>query len=106
MANCCTRFFALGSMRRSRRRNSNLECAAAGGFQSLMPEAVGVPEDADRGAEALLRMRLLAQDDLDQRRCLRPDLIRSALDALRRPVGIAPVARRHVLAHGRVLAVR
>src|ERR1700694_4051867 len=82
------------------------ERAAAGGFQSLMPEAVGVPEDADRGAEALLRMRLLAQDDLDQRRCLRPDLICSALDALRRPVGIAPVARWHVLAHGRMLAVR
>ena len=58
---------------------ANLERAAAGGFQSLMPEAVGVPEDADRGAEALLRMRLLSQDDLDQRRCLRPDLVRSTL---------------------------
>jgi hypothetical protein len=44
---------------------ANLERAATGGFQSLIPEAVGVPEDADRGAEALLRMRLLAQDDLD-----------------------------------------
>ena len=27
---------------------ADLERAAAGGFQSLMPEAVGVPEDADR----------------------------------------------------------
>jgi hypothetical protein len=64
---------------------ANLERAAAGGFQSLIPEAVGMPEDADRGAEALLRMRLFAQDDLDQRRCLRPDFVRSALDAFRRP---------------------
>ena len=54
---------------------ADLERAAAGGFQPLMPEAVGVPEDADRGAEALLGMRALAQDDLDQRRCLRPDLV-------------------------------
>src|SRR3981189_3521108 len=41
---------------------ADLECAAAGGFQSLIPEAVGVPEDADRGAEALLWLRRLAQD--------------------------------------------
>ena len=63
-------------------------------------------EDTDRSAEALLRMRSLAQNDLDQRRCLRPDLVRSSLDAFRRPVGIAPVAGRHMLAHCRVAAVR
>ena len=34
-----------------------LERAAASGFQSLIPGAVGVPADADRGAEARGRAR-------------------------------------------------
>ena len=65
-----------------------------------------VSQDTDRGAEALLWMRSFAQDDLDERRCLRPNLVRPPLDAFRRPIGIAPMARWHVFAHGGVLAVR
>ena len=71
---------------------ADVEGATAGGFEPLMAEVGRVPQDTDRGAEALLRMRSLAQNDLDQRRCLRPDLFRPSLDAFRRPVGIAPVA--------------
>ena len=48
----------------------------------------------------------LAQDDLDQRRGVAADLAGLPLDPLRRPVGVALVARRHVLAHRRVLSVR
>ena len=84
---------------------ADLEGAGAGRLQPLMSKAGRVPQDTDRGAEALLRMRSLAQNDLDQRRCLRPNLVRPSLDAFRRPVGIAPVAGRHMFAHGRVFAV-
>ena len=80
--------------------------APRGGFYARVRVLVPEPDDAQAGAEALLRMRSLAQNDLDQRRCLRPDLVRPSLDALRRPVGIAPVARRHMFAYGRVAAVR
>ena len=53
-----------------------------------MAEVGGVPQDTDRGAEALLRMRSLAQDDLDQRRCLRPDLASPV-------AGCVPASSRH-----------
>ena len=43
---------------------------------------------------------------LDERGCLRADLVRLPLDAFWRPVGVALMARRHVLAHRRVLPVR
>ena len=84
---------------------ADVEGATAGGFEPFMAEVGGMPQDTDRGAEALLWMRSLAQNDLDQRRCLRPDLVRPSLDALRRPVGIAPVAGWHMFAHRGVAAV-
>ena len=43
-------------------------------------------------------MRALAQDDLDQRRGVAANLAGLPPEALRRPVGVTPVARRHVLA--------
>ena len=48
---------------------------------------------------------LLAQDDLDEGGGVRPDLAGLSHDALKRPVGIAPMARGHVLGQGRVPAV-
>jgi hypothetical protein len=54
---------------------TDLEGAGAGRLQPLMSEAGRVPEDTDRGAEALLGMRTLAQDDLDECRRLWPDLV-------------------------------
>ena len=85
---------------------ADLQRPAAGGLEPLGPVALGQPQDADAGAEALLGVRPLAQDDLDECRGVAPDLAGPPLEALRRPVGVAPVARRHVLAHRRVLAVR
>src|SRR5258708_2091659 len=57
------------------------------------------PDDADRGPESLLRVRALAHDDLDQRRGIAPDLAGLPLDPLWRPIGVALMAARHVLAH-------
>src|SRR5215831_302674 len=81
------------------------ERALTGRLHPLASKASHEVYDATAGAEALLGMSLLAQDDLDECRGIRPDLGGLALDALGRPVGIAPVARRHVLGQGRVSAV-
>ena len=71
----------------------------------LTPVAVGQPDDAGAGAEALLRMSALAQDDGDERRGVAPDLARLPPDPFRRPVGIAPVTGGHVLGVRSVPAV-
>src|SRR6202163_4682443 len=85
---------------------ADLQRPAAGGLQPLGPVALDEPHDADAGAKALLGVRALAQDDLDQRRGFGTDLAGLPRDPLRRPIGVALVARRHVLAQRRVLAVR
>ena len=84
---------------------TDLKRSTAGGLQPFATICLGQPQDADAGAETLLGVRALAQDDLDQRRGMAADCAGLPPDALRGPVGIAPVARRHVLAHRRVLAV-
>jgi hypothetical protein len=63
-----------------------------------------VPQDADAGAHALLRVRPLTQDDLDESRCTWVDLVGLPLDVLQRPVSKAPMARGHVLGQRTVLA--
>ena len=65
----------------------------------------GINMDIEAGI-ALLRVGLLAQYDLDEGRRLGANIVGLAPDALGRPIGMASVARRHVVAHGRVLAVR
>src|ERR1700730_1680845 len=85
---------------------ADLERAGAGGLKPLSPVALGQPQDADAGAEALLGVGLLGEDELDECRRVTPDLTSLPLQAPRRPVRVALVARRHVLAHRRVLAVR
>ena len=81
------------------------ERALAGSFHPRTIEARYEPHDAEAGAEALLGVSLLAQDDLDECAGVRPDLGGLALDALGRPVGVAPMARGHVVGQGRVPAV-
>ncbi len=46
---------------------TDLERSATSGFEPLATIRLGEPQDADAGAEALLGVRALAQDDLDQR---------------------------------------
>ena len=66
----------------------------------------GQPQDAEAGAEALLGMGPFMQDRGDQRLGAGADRRRFMADLLRRPVGVAPVARWHVVAQGCVAAVR
>src|SRR6478736_9290288 len=73
---------------------ADLQCPFAGGFEPLGAMAFGQPQNADASAEPLLGMRLLAQDDLDECRGVASDLTGSSLEALRRPIGEATVARR------------
>ena len=56
----------------SRRARADLDGSATSGFQPLAAISLGEPQDADAGAEALLGMRPLLQDDLDQRWAWRP----------------------------------
>ena len=85
---------------------ADIERPVTGGFEPLGAEGLGVPQNADACSEALLRVGLLAQYDLDEGRRLGANIVGLAPDALGRLIGMASVARRHVVAHGRVLAVR
>src|ERR1700756_231383 len=84
---------------------TDLERTTAGGFEPLAAISFGEPQDADAGAEALLGVGALPQDDLDEGRGVAPDLTGLPLHPLRCPGGIAPMARRHVLAYRRMLAI-
>ena len=66
---------------------------------------LGEPDDADAGAEALLRMATFAHDHFDKRCRAAPDLGGLPHQPFRCPVGVAPMAGRHVLAHRRMAAV-
>src|SRR6185312_5112322 len=90
---------------RAIRAGTDLERTTASGFEPFAAIAFGEPQDADAGAEALLGMRAFLQDDLDERRGVAPDLTGFPPQPLRRPVGIASMARGHVLAHRRLLAI-
>ena len=70
----------------------DLERPAASGFEPLVAIALGEPQDADAGTEALLGMRAFLQDDLDERRGVLTDLSSSPPQALWRPIGIALMA--------------
>ena len=77
----------------------------AGCFQGLRAVRLGQAHDAKAGTEALFGMTAVAQDDLDQRRRVGPDLRGPSLQPLGRPFGMAPVTGRHVIWKGRVLAI-
>src|SRR5262249_943877 len=81
------------------------EGALAGRFHPLARKASYELHDAATGAVALLRVPLFAHHDLHEDSRMGPDLGGLALDALGRPVGVAPMARRHVLGQGRVPTV-
>ncbi len=80
----------------------DLEGAAAGGFEAIGPIALAQAKDAETGAEALLGMRLLFEDGLDQASCVRADGLGFGLQALMGPAGVATMGARHVLARGGV----
>src|SRR4029450_10102679 len=61
---------------------ADLERSAAGGLEPLGAIVLCEPQDADAGAEALLGVRALAQNDLDQRRGVAADRAGLSPDAL------------------------
>src|SRR3984893_12193766 len=68
---------------------TDLQRPAAGRLQPVAAIALDQPGDADRGPESLLWVRALAQDGLDQRRGIAPDLAGLPPDPLPGPLGIA-----------------
>ena len=84
---------------------ADLDGALRRGLDALGAIGPGEPDDAEAGAIALLGMRPRLQNLLAERRRRRADFARVLADALDRPAGIAPMARRHVLGNGRVLAI-
>jgi hypothetical protein len=84
---------------------ADLKGALGGGFQSGAAIGSGEPYDAETCAEALLGMRTVFEDKFAQCHSGGADRGGIPADALDRPAGIAPMARRHVVRDGRVLVV-
>ena len=80
-----------------------MQPAPAGGLQPPR-RSPRKAQDAEAGAEALLRVRLGAQDRLHHAAAAGPTA--AARHPGRGPVGVAPVGARHVLGHGGVVAQR
>src|SRR5208282_5075592 len=84
---------------------ADLKGAQAGRLHPLAAEGLGEPYDAQAGAEALFGMAALFQDQFAQRAGGAAYGRGLAADALDRPIGEVPVARRHVLRGSRVAVV-
>ena len=69
----------------------------AGGLEPLRTVASPQPQDAEAGAEALLGVRPVAQDDVDEDRGGRPDAGRALAQHLGRDLGMAAMAGRSVI---------
>ena len=82
---------------------ADIERPRRGRLDPVGAERLDQPHDAETGAEALFGMGSFFQDQIAKRRGRRPDRGGVAPDALDRPVGVAPMAGRHMLLHGRVL---
>src|SRR5580700_10396827 len=78
-------------------QDADLDRPRGGGFEAIGTEWPHQPNDAEAGSEALLGVRPALQDQLAQRGSGGPNRSRRAANALDGPVGVAPMARRHVL---------
>ena len=76
------------------------EGARAGGVDTFRPVALDEAENPDGRAEALFWMRPRAQDDVDQRVGVWPDLSGIAPNAFVRPIAITSMGTRHMLGDG------
>src|ERR1700730_7242912 len=83
-------------------QGADLDCPRGGGFEAIGAERPHQPHDAEASAEALFGMGPALQDQLAQRGGGWSDRTSLAANALDRPVGVTPVARRHVLGDGGV----
>src|ERR1700738_1920410 len=83
-------------------QGGDLDCPRGGGFEAIGAERPHEPHDAEAGPEALLRVGPALQDQLAERGGSWADRSGLAANALDRPVGVAAMARRHVLGDGGV----
>src|ERR1700739_4317538 len=90
---------------RSVAERADVDRACGGGFEPFAAERAQKAQDAAAGAEALFGVRPACQEEFAQRRACRPDAGRFLADAVDGPVGVAAMARRHVLGDGRVPVV-
>src|SRR6266487_857139 len=86
-------------------QGADLDRPGGGGFEATGAERSHQPHDAKAGAEALFGMRPALQNQLAKGGSGRANRSGLAANALDGPVGIAPMARRHVLGHGGVPTV-
>ena len=84
---------------------ADVDGAGGGGLEPLAAERLGETNDAETGAEALFRMRLVLEDQLAQGGGCRPDHGGVLADAVDGPAGVTAVAGRHVLGQRSVLVV-
>ena len=81
---------------------ADLDRPATGRFQALRPVCLSEFDDADTCPEALLGMRFMTHDNVDERLGGGTDFAGLAHDPLRCPVGVTAMCTWHVLAHRRV----
>src|SRR6476659_3927022 len=78
-------------------QGADLDRPRGGGFQAIGAEWPHQPHDAEAGPEALLRVGPALQDQFAERGGRWTDRSGLAANALDGPVGVPPMARRHVL---------
>src|SRR5271154_1853674 len=83
-------------------QGADLDRPRGGGFEAIGAEWPHQAHDAEAGSEALFGMGPALQDQLAQRSSSWTNRSGLAANALHCPVGITPMARRHVLAGGGV----
>ena len=83
-------------------QGADLDGPRGGGFESIGAERPRQPHDAEASAEALFGMGPALQDQIAERGGSWADRSGLAANAFDRPVGVSPMARRHVLGHGGV----
>src|SRR5271163_2906270 len=83
-------------------QGADLDRPRGGGFEAIGAEWPHQAHDAEAGSEALFGMGPALQDQLAQRSSSWTNRSGLAANALHCPVGITPMARRHVLADGGV----
>src|SRR5262245_37806870 len=76
---------------------ADVDGAGGGGIEACPAERLGETDDAEAGAEALLGMAFVLEDELAQGGGCRPDGGGLLADALDGPVGMAAMAGGHVL---------
>src|SRR5215831_9003815 len=81
-------------------QGADLDGSGRCGFEASGAERPNQADDAETGAEALFGMRSALQDQIAKGSGGRTDRSGGAANAFDGPIGVAPVARRHVLGKG------